>query len=100
MNKSAGILYYSDNQINMKMALFCREQIKAVNLPITSVTLKPTSFGENISLPLVRSYETMYKQILTGLESMTEDIIYFCEHDTVYHPSHFKFTPKKKKTYY
>ena len=98
MNKS--ILYYTDNQLNMRMARACRNYISKSGLPITSVTLKPTNFGRNIYLKLERSYKTMYKQILTGLEAMTEDIIYFCEHDTLYHPSHFEFIPTDMQTFY
>jgi hypothetical protein len=95
-----GILYYTDNQLNMRLALACRKHIAASGLPITSVTLKPTNFGRNISLPLERSYKTLYKQILIGLEAMTEDVVFFCEHDDLYHPSYFDFTPTDKKKYY
>ena len=42
----------------------------------------------------------MFKQILTGLEAMTEDIVYFCEHDILYHPDHFKFIPPSNNTFY
>ena len=42
----------------------------------------------------------MFRQILTGLEAMTEDIVYFAEHDVLYHPSHFAFTPEDENTFY
>lgn len=95
-----GILYYTDNQLNMKLAGICRKYIQAPNIPITSVSLKPMNFGNNIHFKGERSYETMFRQILTGLEAMTEDIIYFCEHDVLYHPEHFKFMPENKNTWY
>lgn len=95
-----GVLYYSDNQINMQLARMCRATIAASGLPITSVTLKPTRFGKNIHLNLERSYKTMFKQILVGLEAMTEDIVYFTEHDVLYHRSHFDFIPTDKETFY
>ena len=59
-------------------------------------------FGDkNIHLPLKRGYLTMFKQILAGLEASDADIIFFCEHDVLYHPSHFDFTPPlKSKIYY
>ncbi|OGZ27062.1 MAG: hypothetical protein A2427_01030 [Candidatus Nealsonbacteria bacterium RIFOXYC1_FULL_40_7] len=95
-----GILYYTDNRLNMRLALTCRKWITKSGLPITSVTLKPTNFGKNISLPLLSSYETLYKQILTGLMAMTEDVVFFCEHDDLYHPSCFDFEPTDKKTFY
>jgi len=95
-----GILYYTDNCLNMKLARTVRRQIENSGLPITSVSLKPMKFGNNIHLPLERSYKTMFTQILMGLESMTEDIIYFCEHDVFYHPNHFQFTPSERGTFY
>ena len=95
-----GILYYSDNQLNMRLSLTCRKWIAMSGLPITSVTLKPTKFGSNISLPLERGYETLYKQILVGLMAMKEDVVFFTEHDDLYHPSYFEFIPADKNTYY
>lgn len=97
---SKGILYYTDNCLNMKLAKKCREQIKKSGLPITSVTLKPTNFGKNIHLKLKRGYLTLFKQILAGLEAMTENIVYFCEHDVLYHEDHFKFTPTNPYKFY
>ena len=42
----------------------------------------------------------MLKQILAGLESSYADIIFFCEHDVLYHPSHFDFFPVHKDVFY
>ena len=95
-----GILYYTDNHLNMQLALTCRKFIAASHLPITSVSLKPTKFGNNISFPLERGYETLAKQILVGLEAMKEDIVFFCENDDLYHPSTFDFTPEDPKIFY
>jgi hypothetical protein len=99
-HKSKGILYYSDNQIDESLAQICRDQIKSQNIPITSVTLKPIDFGKNICLNLKRGYEAMFEQILVGLENMSEDMVYFCEHDVLYHPTHFDFVPKEETTFY
>lgn len=95
-----GILFYTDNQLNLRIARRVQKQLLGAGLPITSVSLKPMSFGNNIHLPLKRGYLTMAKQILRGLESMTEDIIFFCEHDVLYHPSHFDFAPEKEDVFY
>lgn len=95
-----GCLYYTDNTLNRGLAKLCREYITHANLPITSVSLKPLDFGNNIVLPLERSYETLATQILTGLEAMTEDIVYFTEHDDLYHPNHFEFIPPEKNKFY
>jgi hypothetical protein len=96
-----GILYYTDNQLTLSIARPVRESIKKANLPITSVSLKPMPwFGNNIHFKGQRSKLTMCKQILAGLKAMKEDIVFFCEHDVIYHPSHFEFTPERKDKFY
>lgn len=95
-----GIIYYTDNQINFKLSHIVRKQIEKAGLPIVSASLKPMNFGKNVVVPEKRGYVAYHKQILAALEASTTDIIYFCEHDTYYHPSHFKFTPPKKDVYY
>lgn len=99
-NPTKGILYYTDNQLNMKLAGRVREQMSKSGLPVTSVSLKPLGFGRNIHIKAERGYLTMFKQILAGLEAMTQNIVFFCEHDVLYHPSHFDFTPENKNTFY
>ena len=96
-----GIIYYTDNLIPFKFGHIVRQQIKKANLPIVSASLKRMDFGvKNIVVPLKRGYEAYHKQILSALEASTADIIFFCEHDVYYHPSHFEFTPEKKDVYY
>jgi hypothetical protein len=95
-----GVLYYTDNQIPMELANLCRKYIKRSNLPITSVSLKKIPFGHNIVLPGVRSKLQLFRQILIGLEAMTEDIVFFTEHDVAYHRSHFNFYPPTKDKFY
>lgn len=98
-----GIIYYTDNRLDEKIMKRCQEQLMKVEssaLPIISVSLKPINFGVNYILPLEQGYLTLSKQILKGLEKSTADVIFFCEHDVLYHPSHFDFTPPKKDVYY
>jgi glycosyltransferase involved in cell wall biosynthesis len=99
-NKTKGILYYSDNRLEPKIMTRVQEQLKLIGLPITSVTLLPTDLGNNIVLPLERSYLTVAKQIVTGLESMKEDIVYFAEHDVLYPKEHFDFDGYENNVYY
>ena len=74
---------------------------RAFSGDIVSVSLKPISFGRNIVLDgLERSYPTMVKQILTGLEDLKSDIVFFTECDVLYHPSHFEFIPEDENTFY
>jgi len=97
-----GIIYYTDNQLNLKIARACQRKIKESSLPIFSSSLKPmNNMGENVSFNTAkRSYLTYFRQILAALELCTTDIVFFCEHDCLYHPSHFKFTPPRKDVYY
>lgn len=97
---SKGIIYYTDNQLNLKISRSVQSQLKSIGLPIVSASLKPMSLGKNIVLPLKRSKLSMFKQIEAALEASTADIIYFCEHDVIYHPSHFEFNPTEKNTFY
>ena len=95
-----GIVYYTDNTINLKLGHKVRKQILKAGLPIVSVSLKPMEFGTNYVFKGERGYLSYHKQILMALEASSADIIYFCEHDVLYHPSHFDFTPPKKDVYY
>lgn len=99
------IIYYTDNQLNLKLAHDVQWQLADISyhrkMPIISASLKPMQFGKNIHLPLQRGYLTMAKQILAALEACEADIVYFCEHDVLYHDSHFDFSPlQKDKIYY
>ena len=98
-----GILYYSENKLDgTPLNDWCRETILASGLPITSVTQKPIDFGRNIVYKKAsgRGQSLLYKQILTGLREAPEDFLFFCEHDVLYHPSHFTFRPPTKDKYY
>lgn len=95
-----GIIFYTDNQLNLKIAHKVQTQLKKMGLAIVSASLKPMNFGTNVYLPLKRGYVTMSKQILAALKASTADIVYFCEHDVLYHPSHFDFVPLQKNKFY
>ena len=95
-----GICYYTDNRIGEPIRTYVRNSIKASGLPVTSCSLKKIRFGNNIVVDGVRSYPTMVKQILTALENANEKYVFFAEHDVLYHPSHFEFTPPTDDRYY
>lgn len=97
---SKGIVYYTDNRLDAGIDRAVKSQLQKSCKDIVSVSLQPMDFGRNITLPLERGYLTMFKQILAGLEASTADIIFLCEHDVLYHTSHFDFTPSKKDVYY
>ena len=95
-----GIIYYSHGMWE-PIGSAVREQLLKANLPIVSCSLQPLDFGENVVLNLEPSILTMFKQILAALKASKADTIFFCEHDVLYHPSHFEFElPSRDKFYY
>jgi hypothetical protein len=99
---SKGIVYYSDNKPDPALLAYVQKQLhRAANgIPIVSVTLKPMDFGRNIVLPLERGHLAMFKQILAGLEALDTEYAFLCEHDVLYAPEHFVFTPPQPDVYY
>jgi len=100
VNFRKGIIYYTDNIIGEPIRTFVRNSIKASGLPVTSCSLKLIRFGDNIVVDGRRSYPTMVKQILTALEHSKAKYVFFCEHDVLYHPTHFEFVPPGDDKYY
>ena len=95
-----GIIYFSDNRPEPHILTMVHKELAKANLPIVSVTLKPMNFGQNIVLDLERGWETYFKQILTALKASSSEFVFFCEHDVLYHTSHFEFTPPSRDTFY
>lgn len=102
MNKpTKGIIFYTTNRLNLHIAHPVQRQLRSIGLPIVSCSLKPMpKMGKNIVLNAEPGYLTMFRQILTALENSEADIIYFCEHDNLVHPSRFEFTPPEKDVWY
>lgn len=102
MTHTKGAIYYTDNRPRRFILQACQEQIsKAWKGKTISVSLSPINFGQNIVLEShTRSYPTMLTQIVMALETLDTDIVFFLEHDVLYHPSHFDFTPPKRDVYY
>lgn len=99
MNKN--IIYYTDSRPNEPIISTCRNQLLKSGVPIISSSLQPLDFGTNFYLKdRERSYCTMVDQILLCLENSPADYVFFCEHDVLYHPSHFDFTPPKDNIFY
>jgi len=102
MNK--GIIYYTHNGLRTKgrdmLFSVVQEQIKRSGLPIVSCSLEPMDFGKNVVLDATRGPVTMFRQILLALETSEAEYVFFCEHDVLYHPSHFEFTPERDDTFY
>jgi hypothetical protein len=95
------ILFFTDNKLNLKIAHRVQHQLQKIGMSIISVSLKPMPhFGYNIHLPMKRGYEAYFTQIYEGLKASDADVIFMCEHDVLYHPSHFDFTPPLKDKFY
>lgn len=103
---SKGMIYYTPNDLDEKIAKPVRDTLlrisKEKNINIVSSSLKKMDFGvKNVRFPsLKKGYLTMFKQIVGALENSSADMIFFCEHDVLYHPSHFDFTPEDRETFY
>lgn len=97
---SKGIIYYTHNKLDPYIFTAVQKTILQSKLPIISVSLQPIDFGQNVVLDLQPSYMTMMKQIIKGLETLTTDYVFFCEHDVLYPLSHFDFTPEKNDIFY
>lgn len=97
-----GCIYYTVNKVDPMIMEICQKQVlKSFDGDIVSASTKPIDFGRNFCLPdLKRSYPGMVKRILTGLENLNTDYVFFLEDDILYHPSHFDFTPPRDDTYY
>lgn len=94
------IIYYTDNRLGPEINLLVQKQLLESRLPVISCSLKPVDFGENIVLDLNPGPTTMFIQILTALKNSHGKFIFFCEHDVLYHKSHFEFTPPREDTFY
>jgi hypothetical protein len=96
------IIFYTDPSLkNERLKKLSRKTIKKSGLPIVTISLRETvNMGKNITIHGYRSHTMLYTQILLGLLISDADYVFFCEHDCLYHPSHFEFTPPTDNKYY
>jgi len=101
-----GMLYYTHNDLDpliMKAAqarLALCAKLHGIT-KVVSVSLRPIEFGDNIVLPLQKGTLTMFQQQLRGLEALVDvDVVFFVEHDVLYHPDHFAFEPPRNDVFY
>lgn len=95
-----GIIFYTDNRLEEPIFSVVQKLILEAGLPIVSVSLAPINFGKNIVVNGEPGYPSMVNQIVTALAESTADYIFFCEHDVLYHKTHFDFVPPKDNVYY
>ena len=94
------IIYYTDNRIEDPIDFYVKHFIKDARLPIYSASLKRIYFGDNEIIEGERGYPTMVKQIISCLSRSKSKYVFFCEHDVLYHPSHFEFIPPRDDVFY
>jgi glycosyltransferase involved in cell wall biosynthesis len=100
------IVFYTDSQLKLKIAYSVQRQLTRISrskgIPILSVSLKSMSFGDkNIILPdLKKGHLTNLKMILAGLKESDAEVVFICENNVLYHPSHFDFVPSDKEIPY
>lgn len=102
-NPRAGIIYYTCNTLEEPLATSVRNNLNNCRngYELGCVSRERTDFGDwNIVVDLPRSPATMHEQILAGLERSKADYVFLCEHDVLYHPSHFEFVPPRDNVYY
>ena len=99
---TVGLVYYSDGHAPQNILKAVQGQIKNCSNghDIVSVTLVPMDFGRNTLLKKERGYQTMFEQILMGVQQSKADVLFLVEHDVYYSPSHFEFTPPQKDIFY
>lgn len=100
VNVRKGVIYYTDNELDPEIEKKCQEQLLRMDLPIVSASIKPIHFGKNVHVPGERGALQMFRQILAALEASDAEIVFFCEADVLYHPSHFEFTPPRNDVFY
>lgn len=98
--KEKGIIYYTDNALDESIATPVMRTILQAGLPIVSSSLEAIPFGDNEVMHRKRGFATMVMQIVSCLERSKSKYVFFCEHDVLYHPSHFEFTPDKDDTFF
>ena len=104
MTKTFGCVYYTNNYPTENIFLACQKQLnKCMDIwkfPIYSISKKPINFGINTVVDFPNGLLSMYKQIYVGLEQCKTDFVFLLEHDLLYHPSHFDFTPNKPNHFF
>lgn len=95
-----GIIFYTNNNLDDVIRINVQAHTLMSGLPVTSISLKPIDFGDNHIVVGESGYVTMIKQIIAGLSIAEQKYVFFCEHDVLYHKSHFEFTPPKDNIWY
>jgi hypothetical protein len=107
------IIYLTDNSLDKDLAVFCRKKLceNSKEIPIVFVSQKSLwewddnelylEGHDNIVLGEIgRSWISLYKQILAGIEAAETDYIGIAEHDCLYTSEHLLWIPPKDDIFY
>lgn len=101
MNKT--IIYYSSGREDENLEMNVKRNIllNCGDIPIVSVTQKPTKFGHNICVGDVGvSGFNMFRQVQIALSNVETDFVISAESDCLYPPDYFEYTPSRKDVCY
>jgi hypothetical protein len=97
------IIYLTDNTLDPVIAAKCREKLieAAGDNPIISVSQEPVDLGRNICVGKIgRSWMSLQRQLLAGLEAATTKYVAIAEHDCLYTKEHFNWIPPRDDVFY
>jgi hypothetical protein len=74
---------------------------EAGDIPIVSVSQKPIELGRNICVgDIGRSWLSLYKQLMAGLEAIETKYVAMAEHDCLYKHSALSWQPPRDDTFF
>jgi hypothetical protein len=97
------ILYYTCCTHDPAIEQACRDQLDLArgDIPVMCVSREYTEYGDQqVVVEGEPGPLTMHKQILAGLVWIEGDVVFLCENDVMYHPSHFDFEPRRPDVFY
>lgn len=102
---SKGVVYYTHKEGNEQMQPILdavRKQIKKgiKEKHIVSLSNKPINFGKNFVMQDPIGWVDLATKVLKGVQESKAEVLFFCEHDVLYHPSHFNFVPPRRDVIY
>jgi hypothetical protein len=113
MENLKSVLYLTDNSLDERLADVCRKKIyeNSNGIPIIYVSQKslkyekdePNNNGWNIGVvvgEIGRSWLSLYKQMLAGLEACETKYVGIAEHDVIYGTEHLQWIPPTDDTFY
>jgi len=95
------IIFCSDGSCPEPIFSLAVARLKRFDVPVISVTHDPLDLGQNICVGRQkRSWLTLYRQLLKGLDAAQTDNVCICEHDCLYTEEHINWQPPDARTFF